>query len=310
MGTPHPFPHRDEGEVLVLGGCATLSVAYEGPLVSLSTFHCLHDGEELRAERVHLTPTLAFGFAGASLLRSGSRSVQLDTAHALWHQAGQGYSPSHPWGCGCRGCYVRVAPEIGEELSRRTGASRLRGFVAPAAAQLALRRLLVGIRRGTVHEPLAIEEALVRIVDDVLAFPGDGAPPRRASTREVHERCVQRAQGYLHEHLRERVRLAEVARAACASPDHLTRLFRRETGATLHDYLVRLRLAVALDAVLETEVDLTELALDLGFASHSHLTYAFRRRFGVPPGAVRRELAPAACREAAATLRSGERAVC
>jgi AraC-like DNA-binding protein len=82
-----------------------------------------------------------------------------------------------------------------------------------------------------------------------------------------------------------------VARAACASPDHLTRIFRRETGSTLHGYLVRLRLAVALDAVIETEVDLTELAFDLGFASHSHLTYAFRRRYGVPPGAVRRELA-------------------
>jgi AraC-like DNA-binding protein len=101
---------------------------------------------------------------------------------------------------------------------------------------------------------------------------------------------VGRARAFLQERFRDRLHLADVSRAACASPDHLTRVFRRETGVTLHEYLMRLRLAAALDTVLQGEGDLTELALELGFANHSHLTYAFRRRFGVPPAAVRREL--------------------
>ena len=113
MSVRHPFPHHEEGEVLVLGGCATLRTLHESALASLAVFRCLHDGEPLRAERVHDRPALAFCFAGASRLRSGSRSVQLDPAQALWHQVGQAYRPSHPWGCGCRGGYIRVAPEIG-----------------------------------------------------------------------------------------------------------------------------------------------------------------------------------------------------
>ena len=36
--------------------------------------------------------------------------------------------------------------------------------------------------------------------------------------------------------------------------------------------------------------DLTSLALDLGFSSHSHFSTAFRRQFGRPPSAMRRAL--------------------
>jgi AraC family transcriptional regulator len=124
----------------------------------------------------------------------------------------------------------------------------------------------------------------------VLSAEQEDGAAQRSGTREVHERCVERAQGYLQEHFRERVRLDRLARIACASPDHLTRIFRRQTGVTLYQYLLRLRLAAALDALSAGAADLTALALDLGFASHSHFTLSFRQRFGDTPTSVRDEL--------------------
>jgi AraC-like DNA-binding protein len=44
----------------------------------------------------------------------------------------------------------------------------------------------------------------------------------------------------------------------------------------------------ALPRATEPRASLTELALDLGFSSHSHLTAAFHREFGVPPSEARR----------------------
>jgi len=48
-----------------------------------------------------------------------------------------------------------------------------------------------------------------------------------------------------------------------------------------------LRLAAAVRAILEGCNDLTGLAFDLGFSSHSHFTEAFRRRFGIAPSSLR-----------------------
>ena len=44
----------------------------------------------------------------------------------------------------------------------------------------------------------------------------------------------------------------------------------------------------ALDAVLDSNLDLTSIALDTGFASHSHFTARFRAFFGLTPEALRR----------------------
>jgi AraC-like DNA-binding protein len=144
--------------------------------------------------------------------------------------------------------------------------------------------------------PLEVEERLIAVAHDTLAggMVAGGAGERAAATvRETdrrHRRVVTRATELLQERFRERLPLAEVARAACSSPAHLTRLFRRYTGVTLHAYQTRLRLVAALDSVLEPGVDLSALAFELGFSSHSHLTASFRRELGSTPAELRREV--------------------
>ena len=71
---------------------------------------------------------------------------------------------------------------------------------------------------------------------------------------------------------------------------YLTQLFKRALGLPLHQYLMGLRLNEALFALRDAP-DLTALALDFGFSSHSHFTAAFRTRFGVTPSRVRQQYA-------------------
>ena len=68
---------------------------------------------------------------------------------------------------------------------------------------------------------------------------------------------------------------------------HLCRCFRAGTGLTLHEYRTQLRLRGALEALESGDCDLTRLALDTGFSSHSHFTAAFRRVFDATPSRVR-----------------------
>jgi AraC family transcriptional regulator len=79
-----------------------------------------------------------------------------------------------------------------------------------------------------------------------------------------------------------------LARIANLSAFHLCHVFRQMAGTSIYDYVLHERLARTLDAVLESGDDLTSIALDAGFASHSHFTARFRSFFGCTPAALRR----------------------
>src|ERR1700730_9588289 len=68
---------------------------------------------------------------------------------------------------------------------------------------------------------------------------------------------------------------------------YLTQAFQQIEGLPLYRYQLQLRLARALD-LLGDNADLTSLALDLGFSSHSHFSAAFKRAYGQTPSAFQR----------------------
>jgi AraC-like DNA-binding protein len=85
----------------------------------------------------------------------------------------------------------------------------------------------------------------------------------------------------------DRHSLTALATALGVSPFYLSHVFRSETGTSIHQYLLEVRLAVAHERLAEGVTSLSALALELGFATHSHFTTAFRRRFGVTPREAR-----------------------
>jgi AraC-like DNA-binding protein len=81
--------------------------------------------------------------------------------------------------------------------------------------------------------------------------------------------------------------VAKLAKVANLSPFHLCRVFRQMVGTSVYDYVLHERLAHTLDAILDSGDDLTAVALNAGFSSHSHFTARFRRFFGCTPTALR-----------------------
>jgi AraC family transcriptional regulator len=59
---------------------------------------------------------------------------------------------------------------------------------------------------------------------------------------------------------------------------------------TLHDYRLELRLRLLLERVAQPRAQLSRIALELGFSSHSHLTATLRHRADMTPSALRRAL--------------------
>jgi len=91
--------------------------------------------------------------------------------------------------------------------------------------------------------------------------------------------------------------LGDLAALAHVSPSHLAHVFRAEMGISVYGYVARSRLARALDPVLDSDAGFTAIALDAGFASHSHFTARFRALFGHTPQQLRRGVRSATARD-------------
>jgi AraC-like DNA-binding protein len=186
--------------------------------------------------------------------------------------------------------YVAIHPDAVEELEADGAAisdGRLTATHAPADRVAYLHQhLLARHLRGAAPDALLVEETTLKLVRSVLRHAARTAP-RRAGTSGSHYALAESAKELLAGSLSEPLGLHEVAGRLGVSPFHLARVFRRETGFSLHRYRTQLRLRLALERLPESRGALTSLAFELGFASHSHFTDSFRREFGVAPSAVR-----------------------
>jgi AraC-like DNA-binding protein len=159
-------------------------------------------------------------------------------------------------------------------------ATHARSFLAPPDVLLQRERLRGSILDGAL-EPLEIEEQASQLVRVALGACDQRHPPSRISARQRH--AVDRVRSAVVADYARAWTLRDMARIACVSPHHLARLFRRVADASLHDYVQRVRLDAALGRLADRDLPLATIATDLGFASHSHFTARFRRRFGVTP---------------------------
>lgn len=95
--------------------------------------------------------------------------------------------------------------------------------------------------------------------------------------------AVQRMQDYINAHLSEEITLTDLAKAAMYSPWYARRLFISLLNITPSDYIRRVRLRHSALRLRDEKVNVSDVALDLGFGSVDGYTRAFAREFGCNP---------------------------
>lgn len=101
---------------------------------------------------------------------------------------------------------------------------------------------------------------------------------------------IEAALNYIEQHLDQEIRVEDAAAAAGFSKYHFHRIFKRETGLPLYEYIQRRRLAQAASLLLNSKVPVLDIALGLCFESQEAFTRAFKKHYGLPPGRYRRAL--------------------
>jgi AraC family transcriptional regulator len=250
---------------------------------------CRHRSAEECAARTHLV----FPYRGIYLRHVGGEQAVADANHVLFFNAGEGYQVSHPIAGGDASLSLTLSEPLLHELApasllgrREASGFRLQHLGIDPRAQALVAVLRQSLRSRSVEpleaEGLALTLACRSLGPRTAREPGANRPRRR---------LADRVKVLLASDLSRRWSLAEIAREIRASPVYLTQVFQQIEGIPLYRYHLRLRLAQALDLIARYD-DLSALAADLGFSSHSHFSAAFRQAYGRSPTAFRQSTRP------------------
>lgn len=271
---------------------------FHSPLVRVGRWRCPAEHPIFTDSGPTSEAFFVFPREGVWIQHAGEEPFVADANTVTYYNKGQVYTRQKLSVRGDHCEWFAVAPEaIAETLSAHEPAAidrpgmPFRFTHGPSDPDSYLRQRIVfeHVSQESKPDRLFVEEAVLSILGDVtkLAYDRQGAPrPNRARQRREVD-LVQAAREVIARRFKENLSLSEVAREVESSVFHLARVFKARTGLSLHAYRNQLRLRAALERLAEPGVDLIDIALDLGFSSHSHFTECFRRNFGKTPSAVR-----------------------
>ncbi len=112
----------------------------------------------------------------------------------------------------------------------------------------------------------------------------------KESAKSNHHALIEKALSYIEENLTEELTLERVATYVSLSPIHFHNTFKASTGRTLRAYVEEARLKRAVNLLVSTDMTLTQIAFECGFASQSYFSFVFKRSMGKPPREYAREV--------------------
>jgi AraC family transcriptional regulator len=273
-------------------------VVFESPLVRIGRWRCPADHPEFVDSGPITEALFVFPRESVWIAHEGQEPFVADPNTVTYYNAGQCYRRRKLSDRGDQCEWFAMAPEaIAETLSGHDPSAIDRPespfpFThGPSDSDSYLRQRMVfhHVSKEATPDRLFVEEAVVSVLSDVTAH-AYRRTPAAAMRRRRDIDVIEAAKYVIASRFKDNLALSDIAREVQSSVFHLARTFKARTGFSLHSYRNQLRLRSALERLREPGTDLTGIALDLGFSSHSHFTETFRRSFGRTPSAVRLSL--------------------
>lgn len=149
----------------------------------------------------------------------------------------------------------------------------------PFLFEVLLNRLL-----QTIHgDGLWYESEFQLILSQLLLQLYRGQQEEASATIGKHRQLINRVIGYIREDLGRRLSHEEIAEQVQLSPEYLSLLFKKVTGTSMKEYMTKARLERALHLLMETPMNVSQVAEALGYANVYLFSKQFKDHYGAPP---------------------------
>ncbi len=132
----------------------------------------------------------------------------------------------------------------------------------------------------------ALELALVELCRALEGRESLREPGAYSETEK--SRLIKSVIAYINEHYREDIHLDSIARQFWVSPSYLSRQFKSKVGVNITRFITERRVQVAQKLLIASDLNITEIALQLGFKNANYFNTVFRKTQGVSPREYRK----------------------
>lgn len=108
-------------------------------------------------------------------------------------------------------------------------------------------------------------------------------------TNHVISKHITKCINYIYNHLHERITIELLSKQVALNPCYLSSLFKKETGMTIHYFVLSKRLETAKNMLRDSNYTCSEIASNLCFSSQSHFIRSFQNKYGMTPNEYRKQ---------------------
>ena len=131
-----------------------------------------------------------------------------------------------------------------------------------------------------IHEAL-ISKYITNLLTDLILFTNEITPSYE------HSDLVEDTISYICNNITGTLSLEELSLRVSLSPYYFTRVFKKETGYTPHEYIINARINVAKFYLKATPYPVKEICFSCGFTSESNFCTSFKKVVGITPSEYR-----------------------
>jgi AraC family transcriptional regulator len=189
---------------------------------------------------------------------------------------------------------VKLEPWMVRSEAENMGMSSDRIAVPP---QLQLRDPLIEHLLWALRAELESDEPLGRVYAESLGTALASHLLRRYARPNIDgqrridsNRRLRRVLEYMHDNLSADLSLFELASIAGLSPTQFKVVFKQTVGMPVHQYVIRRRVEYAVGLIKGGDLPLSEIAMQAGFSSPSHMAKLVRQITGLSPAEIRDRL--------------------
>lgn len=247
-----------------------------------------HDGAPTAATRPSAHPAVEIAWVerGGLTYRIGARSLEAHAGAVVIVPRDAEHTTDFAASVRAGALWVTsdVIDELGQALGRRGAARALEPGRLDGSAEIpALARMLAGELADAAPGALLAAEALLEAIV-VRALRAAPLAPGRGGASSPG---IAAAVDFVQTHYAEPLGVEDLARAAGMSRFHFSRHFRREVGLSPYRFVVRVRVERAAELLRGGRHDVTQAALEVGFADLGRFARVFRAHFGRRPSEAR-----------------------
>lgn len=165
---------------------------------------------------------------------------------------------------------------------------RRRYLLTPESGQLEeLKAAVAAYERAAADQRVGAQTMRETVIIQLLIQVSRMAATAPGEERAAGDPKIQQVLSYINENLCRPLSVDALAEQVYLSRYHFMRLFKNQTGSTVHSYVRQKRLLYAARLIREG-VPASKAALDCGFGDYSAFHRAFRETFGISPGSLKK----------------------